>query len=58
MNLKLKIYILIVSPLQYEITCIEKDLADALLLRSFTLALGLVEEGIWVWAPQLASLRV
>ena len=37
---------------------IEKDLADALLLRSSTLALGLVEEGIWVWAPELASLRV
>ena len=38
--------------------CIVKDLADALLLRRSTLALGLVEEGIWVWAPQLASLRV
>ena len=38
--------------------CIEKDLADALLLRCSTLALGLVEEGIWVWAPELTSLRV
>ena len=37
---------------------IEKDLADVLLLWSSTLALGLVEEVIWVWAPELASLRV
>ena len=37
---------------------IEKELAESLLLQSYTLALGLVEEGIWVWAPELASLRV
>ena len=36
----------------------KKELADALLLWCSTLALGLVEEGIWVWAPELASLRV
>ena len=35
---------------------IEKDLADALLLRSSTLALGLVEKRICDWAPELASL--
>ena len=34
---------------------IEKDLTDALLLWSSTLALGLVEEGIWVWAAALES---
>ena len=38
--------------------CIEKALADALLLRSFTLALGLVKVEICVWAPELATLRV
>ena len=38
--------------------CMEKDIADALLLQSSTLALGLVEEGIWVWAPELASHKV
>ena len=33
---------------------IEENLADALLFRSSTLPLGLVEEGIWVW-PTLKS---
>ena len=37
---------------------IEKALANALLLQSSTLALGLVEIQICVWAPELASLRV
>ena len=38
--------------------CIEKNLVENLVLRSSTMALGLVEEGILVWAPELASLRV
>ena len=35
--------------------CIEKDLGDALLFQCSTLALGLVEEGIWVWAPEASQ---
>ena len=46
------------SPFNNLESSIEKDLADAVLLRCSTLALGLVEKGILVWAPQLASLRV
>ena len=40
------------------LTDIVKELADALLPWSSTLALGLVEEENLVWAPELASLRV
>ena len=38
--------------------CIEKASADALHLWGSTLALGLVEEGILVWAPELVSFLV
>ena len=38
--------------------CIKKDLADALLLQSYTFVSGLVEEGIKVQPLELASLIV
>ena len=36
----------------------EKVAAEAWDLLGFTLALGLVGEGFWVWALELASLKV
>ena len=45
------------SPGLHNLKSIEKVSADVWLFLCSTLALGLVEEGIWVWAPELASLR-
>ena len=44
-------------PNNYKTNNVEES-ADILLLQSSTLALGLAEGGIWVWASELVSLRV